>query len=1057
MSGGLVANARHGFLGHCGRRTRRVLSTGDVILASTVLAALAAAGGDVSVHFETPHVSPLALSPDGKTLCAVNTADGRLEVIDVSGDDPLLTVGVPVGLAPVSVRFRDEGEVWVANHVSDSVSVVDLPTRTVVATLETADEPCDVVFAGEPPRAFVSCSQANRILVFDPADLDAAPLAVEIEGEDPRALARSADGKTVYAAIFESGNGSTILSGGLDGSRPFSYPPDAVGVADGPHAGLNPPPNAAGAFAPVPAADNPPPPRVGLIVKRKEGGRWLDDTGGDWTDFVSGPRAPLSGRPIGWELVDHDLAAIDAHDLSVTYTGGLMNLCMALAVHPRTGAVCVVGTDATNEVRFEPRLNGRFLRVNAAFVGAAGAKVVDLNPHLDYSAATVPQARRDLSLGDPRAIVWSASTEKGFVSGMGSNNLVVIDAAGARAGRSATVEVGEGPTGLALDEVRGRLYVLARFEAALCVVDLAEERETARIAFHDPTPPAIRAGRRLLYDTHATSGLGHIACASCHVDARMDRLAWDLGDPAGEVTPIAGRNLGAGFPGFTGFEDYHPMKGPMTTQTLQGAVGLEPLHWRGDRMGLEDFAPAFRSLQGDDELPTEAEMAAFKLFLESIHYPPNPFRDGDNSLSERVALPGHFTSGRFGEAGRPLPDGDARRGHALFDRGALNAGGLHCSTCHTLPTGAGTDSRWKGTGYAPIPAGPRGERHHALFAGDGSSQHHFKIPHLRNAYEKVGFETTRPTARAGFGFLHDGSVDSLARFVSQPAFAVADDQDVADVVAFLLSLTGSDLPAAREGDLRHPPGTRSRDAHAAVGRQTTVSGGSEPAQNRWGRIAAAVARARTGAVGLAVKGVRNGERRGWVHAGGGRLQSDREGETIGWEHLLRSTLTGERLTWTEFPAGAARRAGIDRDGDGALDRDELDLGSDPADAASVPPVTGRRAGCGTSDAPQAWLLATTRQAPHFSAAGLAVGCLCLLVTGEPGAGGAPFAETTSDTAVLAFGVADEAGAVRLRVGPHAPVRAAGTRLRFALRWRAPASYPGGARPLLGGVFELDRP
>jgi hypothetical protein len=35
-----------------------------------------------------------------------------------------------------------------------------------------------------------------------------------------------------------------------------------------------------------------------------------------------------------------------------------------------------------------------------------------------------------------------------------------------------------------------------------------------------------------------------------------------------------------------------------------------------------------------------------------------------------------------------------------------------------------------------------------------------------------------------------------------------------------------------------------------------------------------------------------------------------------------------------MPAGSGVRAGIDRDRDGKLDRDELDAGTDPADPAS---------------------------------------------------------------------------------------------------------------------------
>ena len=109
--------------------------------------------------------------------------------------------------------------------------------------------------------------------------------------------------------------------------------------------------------------------------------------------------------------------------------------------------------------------------------------------------------------------------------------------------------VGEGPTGLALDEGAERLYVLNKFEASISVVDTASELETARVFFHDPTPALVTTGRKHLYDTHKNSGLGQIACASCHVDARIDRLAWDLGDPAGALKSLTGQNLGAHVPG----------------------------------------------------------------------------------------------------------------------------------------------------------------------------------------------------------------------------------------------------------------------------------------------------------------------------------------------------------------------------------------------------------------------------------------------------------------------------------------------------------------------------
>ena len=154
-------------------------------------------------------------------------------------------------------------------------------------------------------------------------------------------------------------------------------------------------------------------------------------------------------------------------------------------------------------------------------MSAVAPSIVDLNPHLDYQSATVPQAERDLSIGDPRGIAWSADGSRGYVAGLGSNNVIVVDPTGGRVG--APIEVGEGPTGLAISGTT--LYALNRFEGSISVIDTVAGTETARVALHDATPVAIKRGRKHLYGTHEGSGLGHIACGSCHIDARMDRLA----------------------------------------------------------------------------------------------------------------------------------------------------------------------------------------------------------------------------------------------------------------------------------------------------------------------------------------------------------------------------------------------------------------------------------------------------------------------------------------------------------------------------------------------------
>ena len=228
--------------GWWGRRGGQLLGIAVAALLSGIAPHRAAA----FVTFETGQVRPLALTPDGHTLLALNTPDARLEVFGVSGGDVAHLTAVQVGLEPVAVAARTNTEVWVVNHLSDSVSVVDLsatPPR-VVRTLLVGDEPRDVVFAGAKDgdghftRAFITTARRGQnlpdsipanlttpgtpralVYVFDAGnlgtDLGGTPLTiVELFGDTPRALAATPDGQTVYAAVFDSGDDTTIVTEG---------------------------------------------------------------------------------------------------------------------------------------------------------------------------------------------------------------------------------------------------------------------------------------------------------------------------------------------------------------------------------------------------------------------------------------------------------------------------------------------------------------------------------------------------------------------------------------------------------------------------------------------------------------------------------------------------------------------------------------------------------------------------------------------------------------------------------------------------------------------------
>ena len=140
---------------------------------------------------------------------------------------------------------------------------------------------------------------------------------------------------------------------------------------------------------------------------------------------------------------------------------------------------------------------------------------------------------------------------------------------------------GGGPTGLVLDSRRGNLYVLTRFDDSVHVIDPNTGSTLDSLALHNPEPPSVVAGRPFLYNATISSGNGETSCASCHIFADFDSLAWNLGDPDASVST---NNQPVPEPLLPAEATFHPMKGPMTTQTLRGLSTHGAMHWRGDRL-----------------------------------------------------------------------------------------------------------------------------------------------------------------------------------------------------------------------------------------------------------------------------------------------------------------------------------------------------------------------------------------------------------------------------------------------------------------------------------------
>lgn len=168
-----------------------------VAIAAASLCVQFASAQSAFVNFETPQVHPIDITPSGEVLVAVNTADNHLEVYDLVAGTPVRRGSVFTGLEPVSVRVRGNGEAWVVNQLSDSVSLVNLQSMRLERTVLVGDEPADIVFAGSPQRAWVSLAQPRQIVAFDPLAASPALTTIGISGSQPRALATSPDGSCV--------------------------------------------------------------------------------------------------------------------------------------------------------------------------------------------------------------------------------------------------------------------------------------------------------------------------------------------------------------------------------------------------------------------------------------------------------------------------------------------------------------------------------------------------------------------------------------------------------------------------------------------------------------------------------------------------------------------------------------------------------------------------------------------------------------------------------------------------------------------------------------------
>jgi len=849
--------------------------------------------------FESGHVRPLALSEDGKLLFVVNTPDSRLEVFSTASGVPVFVEAVVVGLEPVAVAVREK-QAWVVNHLSDSVSIVDFSSSPfrVIKTLYTGDEPRDIVFAGSNrDRAFISAAHRGQNAGFDPElftsgvgrsdvwvfdrqnvgdALGGSPLTVvNMLGDTIRGLAVSNDAQQVYAAVFNSGNRTTTV------------------YSDIANGGLSKPP-------PLVSSGGVPAPRTGLIVKFN-GQDWLDNG-----DTATATEPAIWNDRIRFTLPDNDVFIIDAMleiPESVNVFRSVGTTLYNVAVNPANSDIYISNTESKNDIRFtgagvsSSTLKGRFAENRLSIISSGNVYPRQLNKTARNLEDSNPaDSQKKLSVALPQAMSISSDGQVLYLAAFGSQKIV----------RYRTTELKDntfipnqadqlmlsegGPSGVVLDERAGKLYVFTRFDNGISTIDTERFVEIDHQTLFNPEPVHVIEGRRFLYDASISSGEGELSCAVCHPFADTDHLAWDLGVPDADVEISPNIYTDAIPEIFSKNRQFHPMKGPMVTQSLRGLAGNGPMHWRGDKTGvthlasetleeqaLEDFNESFVSLLGRHEMLEEAQIDLLARFLLEIDYPPNPIRALDNSLSETQ------------QAGEQ------------FFRNVKSVALSACNACHVVDPESGQ-------------FGTEGK----MSIDGGLVDEDFKIPHLRNIYQKVGMfgSTAHPSDGGGdqgdqirgFGFTHSGAFDTLINFFKAPVFSFPSDAKRREVAEFVMAMSSEHAPV--------------------VGQQLTIDSQSISNAVYKARLDLMVeqASAATGNCELVATGVVDDTTIGAYYNEQGLFSFSSVSKPTQALIPLLATIdsAADYISFTCVPLGNGRRIGIDRDLDGVLNHDSLD-------------------------------------------------------------------------------------------------------------------------------------
>jgi len=535
---------------------------------------------------EPEYLTPveIRLSMDGRKLFVV--CEGNDSVLALNTQTKKVVARATVGHKPRGLALSPDGKtLYVSNEWSDTVTVVDVASFRVIRTLNTGWGPVGLTTDGVGKTLYVANSIADSVSLIDLAS------GTEIKRftthRYPEQVALSRDGRRVYVA--------NLL----------------------PHLG---------------SYDQPPVSELLVIDAAKQ---------------VVAERILLPGvielRHIAEApaMAGGHRGALGAGDLLVPFVRP-KNLGPLIQVNQ--------GWTLTHGVAvIRPAVHEN--------VGQAASKVTEvLLDDIDYyfagndGVAFTPDGRRAVVVsaeGDTISVLDTAKLARRLAQVPAEELANRLDSAITFV--TARLATGHHPTSVAVTPDGRWAYVANSLDDSLAVVDLAtvgarHGSQLATIELGGPQTISVkRRGEQLFYAAKYCFQ-GQFACATCHPNAHLDGLAWNL------ETPQLGRDR-------------------VANRTLRGIRETAPYKWNGHNPDIAtQCGPRIAKYLFRSEGFNTQELEALIVYLNDVPLPPNRHLAPDGQLTEAQ-----------------------ERGRAIFYRDQTGTGQVipvqnRCYTCHPAAT-----------------------------------------------------------------------------------------------------------------------------------------------------------------------------------------------------------------------------------------------------------------------------------------------------------------------------------------------------------------------------------